>query len=71
MTLILVFYLIFYFNGRIKIDTLGLMLFTLLIIKNSGRFSDPSIIFLLVATLISSFDYVVEGVNLKREKLKA
>ena len=71
ITLILVFYLIFYFNGRIKIDTLGFMLFTLLIIKNSGRFSDPSIIFLLVASLIGSFDYLVDGVNLKRKKLKA
>tara|TARA_B100000989_G_scaffold299066_1_gene292840 strand:+ start:16765 stop:17850 length:1086 start_codon:yes stop_codon:yes gene_type:complete len=71
MTLIIVFYLIFYFKGRFKIDTLGLVLLTLLIIKNSGRFSDPSIIFLLVATLIASFDYVLEGENLKRKKLKA
>lgn len=70
MLLVTVIYLFFYWAGRKKLDPLGLMLIFLLILKNSGRFNDPAIIFLLIATLISSFDYKFEEYNLNRKLLK-
>ena len=57
LLLVIGIYLLFYSSARKKLDPLGLMLIFLLILKNSGRFYDPSIIFLLIATLISSIDY--------------
>ncbi len=70
MLLVIGIYLLFYSSARKKLDPLGLMLIFLLILKNSGRFYDPSIIFLLIATLISSVDYKFEEENLNSKSLK-
>ena len=70
MLLVIGIYLLFYSSARKKLDPLGLMLIFLLILKNGGRFYDPSMIFLLIATLISSFDYEFEEYNLNSKSLK-